>query len=272
MSADLGIWLLRPLWSITLSHIVVTRSYSGTGTTGLHGQSPVTTGKQCAKFTNGIGMDELRATRTRQCPTCNLEFGYPVGKGNDRKHCSAACRVAHQRSLRLARTYPPCPTPGCERQAKRVAAGLCDTCYCRLRRTGTTAPPVRSFRYRRADGYISLVRPGHPLADRDGRVSEHRLVVYEWQLEHDLPLECFWCGKLLTWEDATVDHLNEIKDDNRIENLALACDPCNRARGQVLPFIRRLLPGRIRTLTDWLMLYRARWHNDPGLDMAKRRA
>lgn len=72
---------------------------------------------------------------------------------------------------------------------------------------------------------------------------EHRAVLYA--LLGDGPLSCFWCGMSLTWPAAVVDHLNENKQDNRAENLAVSCNNCNRARGSILPFIERLTPGSV---------------------------
>ncbi len=56
------------------------------------------------------------------------------------------------------------------------------------------------------DGYILIKNREHPFAKKNGYMLEHRLVV-EKQL-----------GRYLTPEEV-VHHQNEIKDDNRIENL-----------------------------------------------------
>jgi hypothetical protein len=59
-----------------------------------------------------------------------------------------------------------------------------------------------------AAGYVYVTAPGHPYADKDGYVLEHRLV-----MEQKL-------GRYLT-SDELVHHENEIKTDNRPENLEL---------------------------------------------------
>lgn len=66
----------------------------------------------------------------------------------------------------------------------------------------------RGGRTRTAAGYICINVPDHPFADANGNVKEHRLV-----MEQKL-------GRLLTPAEH-VHHLNEIKDDNRPENLAI---------------------------------------------------
>lgn len=57
-------------------------------------------------------------------------------------------------------------------------------------------------------GYVLIWQPHHPLANNKGYVYEHRLV-----MESKI-------GRFLKKEER-VHHINEIKDDNRIENLTL---------------------------------------------------
>jgi hypothetical protein len=55
-------------------------------------------------------------------------------------------------------------------------------------------------------GYIRELKKDHPKADCSGRVKKHRLVYEE-----------YYNVCLLPWTD--IDHINGIKNDNRIENL-----------------------------------------------------
>jgi hypothetical protein len=68
-------------------------------------------------------------------------------------------------------------------------------------RTGRNSHPT-------TDGYIMVYAPDHPYCNSNGYVREHRLVV-EKRL-----------GRYLRPEE-TVHHINEIRDDNRDENLEL---------------------------------------------------
>lgn len=45
--------------------------------------------------------------------------------------------------------------------------------------------------------------------------------------------KCFWCKTELTYETATLDHLEPMSKGgrDRMTNLVIACEPCNRARG-----------------------------------------
>jgi hypothetical protein len=58
------------------------------------------------------------------------------------------------------------------------------------------------------DGYIMVLSPGHPGANKQGYVYEHRLIVESH------------IGRYLESKE-TVHHLNGIKDDNRLDNLQL---------------------------------------------------
>jgi hypothetical protein len=60
----------------------------------------------------------------------------------------------------------------------------------------------------RSDGYIQFYNPDHPFSNSQGYVMEHRLV-----MENKI-------GRILN-EREEVHHINEIRNDNRPENLHL---------------------------------------------------
>lgn len=178
--------------------------------------------------------------KTKICHTCGKYFSYTISRGADRKHCSVKCRRRYQLELREKRflTLPKCKTKGCDNRATRVGDGLCESCYYRLRRTGSTKKRKYNYRYLTKEGYIKLKKPEHPLAMARGMVFEHRAVVYDFY--NGKPQACYWCGKKIGWDDVVIDHLNENKIDNKIENLIYSCNDCNRARGAMLPFVKKM--------------------------------
>lgn len=82
-----------------------------------------------------------------------------------------------------------------------------------------------------ATGYRELtMQYGHPLADRVGRVAEHRRVLYD--AIGPGPHPCHWgCGKVLGWGGVSglnADHLDGDRLNNALDNLVPSCGPCNR--------------------------------------------
>lgn len=197
-------------------------------------------------------------TRTRVCPTCQGSFSYPMGPGNDRKHCSPECRVKHQKrkALERFRTAGKCAL-GCGRKANRRSHTICEACYYYERRTGKPgpAPIYRAARYEDHVGYVVVNVKGHPLAGRDGLTREHRVVAYD--SNGGRCPNCFWCGVGLSWGDAVVDHLNEQKNDNRPSNLVVACKNCNLIRGGMLPFIARMSHESLEAFIHQVRQYHA---------------
>lgn len=114
----------------------------------------------------------------------------------------------------------------------------------------------RTGRIVTTQGYAKVRAVGHPLGDTHGYAFEHRMVLFRY-LGADSALSCFWCARPLTWKTCVVDHLNEHKQDNRVENLVVACNGCNRARGAMLPFIKALASDdRLDTLMRLFAEYR----------------
>lgn len=65
-----------------------------------------------------------------------------------------------------------------------------------------------------------------------------------WQAEPN----CWYCGRLLTWHETTLDHFHPrvAGGGDRQSNLRLACEPCNRSKGAALPcwLVCPVVPGR----------------------------
>ena len=83
--------------------------------------------------------------------------------------------------------------------------------------------------------YRTIAAKGHPLAGRNGRAYEHRVVLHA--VIGSGPHTCHWCCRVIDWlpkgdpRCLVVDHLNGIEDDNRPTNLVPSCAGCNTTRG-----------------------------------------
>ena len=211
-------------------------------------------------------------TRTRECPECGRRFSYEISQGTDRKYCMASCREVAHKSLAKVRiaSLPQCSAPECENKATRTGAGLCETHYYRLRRTGTLEKKPPKYRYQPVGryGYITLYLPKHPLCNGRGNVDEHRKILYD-NLGPG-PHECYWRGITITWGEAVADHLNEQKADNRKENLVLTCNECNRSRGAALRFLHRVRPERFEQYVKLAREYYACQPHDRPTDKGSR--
>lgn len=78
-------------------------------------------------------------------------------------------------------------------------------------------------------GYRDLYLPSHPLATKNGKVLEHRVVLYDKLGSGQHP--CYGCSKALVWNyNLVVDHLDFDKLNNNPDNLVPSCDSCNVKR------------------------------------------
>lgn len=77
--------------------------------------------------------------------------------------------------------------------------------------TGEQSPSFQGGKYIDDKGYVKVLNPDHPKNIR-GYIYEHRAV-----------MEAYLGRMLQPWE--TVHHINEIKVDNRVENLFLCTVP-----------------------------------------------
>jgi hypothetical protein len=202
-----------------------------------------------------MGVDR-QGQRERACAQCRKSFWYVVARGVDRLYCSSTCRNVARRERWLhairAGLFAICSTPNCGKRAVRVGDGLCEACYGVRRRTGGVERRPRLMVRHVAGGYVRVPAAGHPTAASDGWSMEHRVILYD--AIGPGPHPCYWCGKgLASWtgrEGIIVDHLNEDKGDNRLENLLPTCNDCNRARGAMLPFLAKLGPQAWKTFVS----------------------
>lgn len=121
-----------------------------------------------------------------------------------------------------------CRVEDCENKIDRK--GLCSIHYMRQWRYGTTElTRTRKEILVHSQGYLLVSKKGHPLADSTGYVYEHRYVYYE--ANGAGPFNCHWCTKEITWPKLHIDHLDEDKKNNTLQNLKATCPQCNMGRG-----------------------------------------
>ena len=131
---------------------------------------------------------------------------------------------------------PECSIDGCNQPL--YCKSLCTTHYSRMRRAGDVGEATRKKGHYGAgsvngDGYRVLHSEGHPLAVAQGKVLEHRVVLFNalGAGQHS----CHWCGVPLTWRGPAksrinVDHLDWDKLNNDAANLVPSCLDCNTKR------------------------------------------
>lgn len=123
-----------------------------------------------------------------------------------------------------------CTVPGCERKHK--GHGYCQLHLNRWRGGIPLDSPGKEPAKHR---YRYVTRPGHPLAMRNGRVAEHRMVLFDTTGGARMP--CFWCGRPLDWfagrfdpQALVVDHRDHNRRNNDPTNLLPSCASCNCGR------------------------------------------
>ena len=84
-----------------------------------------------------------------------------------------------------------------------------------------------------AGAYVNLHRPDHPLANKQGHVGVHRLVLFA--KIGGLATICHWCGRTVDWWDRgpqklVTDHLDGDGRNNEPDNLVASCTGCNSYR------------------------------------------
>lgn len=133
---------------------------------------------------------------------------------------------------KIKTTLQICGVDGCNDYANRVSAGMCEKHYMRQRRRGTTDKYKRPDKISHSHGYVLISADRHDLMKgkpAGSRLYEHRVLFYDTY--GGGMHKCNWCDNVISFDEMHVDHVNAIKDDNRIDNLVASCPTCNRSRG-----------------------------------------
>lgn len=157
--------------------------------------------------------------------------------------CRGYCNPHYQRvyhygdptkGRRPVGAVPPvrCTVDGCDALPRSAFSKYCELHNARLRRNGHFDKVMEAHRVEHTGGYVLIPARGHPMATESHRshAYEHRVVFFD-AYGHG-PHACHVCGRSGMLADMHVDHLNEVRDDNRLANLKPACPPCNQWRGK----------------------------------------
>jgi hypothetical protein len=188
----------------------------------------------CDKNAWARQMCRTHYTRWHRARTgCSVEGCAKVG------YAKGLCGRHHRLLVTTGSTDDPpskptiCSVDDCEKPVD--ARGWCQKHYTRWLRHGDVSVG-EDRRWLSSTGYEQAFRLGHPAAADNGHVYVHRMVLFDAIGPGTHP--CHWCERPVTWfvtDWATrlvVDHVNEDRLDNRVENLVPACNRCNIQRNR----------------------------------------
>lgn len=160
-----------------------------------------------ARYKARLGMpSKPRRGVEKPCQHCGTPLYRSAGQ-TDKRFCSRECLAASQRTS-ITKTCPRCGDSFTTQPSTNLS--YCGrACYEAARTQKSSTGRMHNGRLAIRDhaGYIRIWQPDHPRASQ-GRILEHR-----WVVEQTL-------GRVLD-TDEVVHHLNGVKDDNRLENLAV---------------------------------------------------
>ena len=123
-----------------------------------------------------------------------------------------------------------CAIDGCSKTPRSQTADWCPMHYHRWYRHGDpTVTLLTGKPWKGTHGYLVGRRRGHPIADKNGDVFIHRMVLFD-KIGYG-PHWCHWCGRHVQWRASLdADHVDANRLNNDPANLVPSCRWCNRSR------------------------------------------
>lgn len=138
---------------------------------------------------------------------------------NDPKYLNCVCPVCnkkfHLKPYALSKDDTHCCSKECLKEVKRQKMSGENNHQFGLR--GSLNATWKSDEKRNSYGYKLIRVEGHPFANTDGFVFEHRLIAEKYLLNEENSIEID--GKRYLRQDYVVHHIDENKKNNSIENL-----------------------------------------------------
>jgi hypothetical protein len=177
-----------------------------------------------------------------------------IGGCAHKSHCRELCQKHYTRwrltgttdkPIYVPREWRTCSIDGCKKPSRTREGKLCEVHYVRHYRTGTYDKIDRRKRCVSPAGYIFHRDPTHPASSSNGHLYEHRMICYDAIGAGAHP--CHWCGREVRWDvkgngtngtnKLVIDHLDNNKQNNSIDNLKPSCHRCNATRGLFMSWV-----------------------------------
>jgi hypothetical protein len=144
-----------------------------------------------------------------------------------------------------------CIVDGCDSKPRSPLAEYCEVHYYRLRRNGKLEL-LNKYEYKKCEFIRRKVSIDNAGYFNEGGERSHRRIAREFY--GDKMHKCHWCGIDIHFKDCHVDHVDECKTNNSINNLVISCPRCNITRGTYSKNLEKYgieFNGERKLISEW---------------------